>query len=70
MELGNINILISVPHDGHLRPDDIQYRKVNDKGDLNTRMFAKVIQEELKQLFLAYQNSVIFPFIVFNNLNR
>ncbi|CAF0795964.1 unnamed protein product [Brachionus calyciflorus] len=74
LELGDVNILISVPHDGYLRPTDIPNRE-NDrngnlKSDKSTRKFANFLQEELKNLFLKYRGIKANPFVIINNLHR
>lgn len=67
-ELGNLNILISVPHGGNLYPIDIPDRTEdglgNFKGDFNTRPFGEELSAQLFDLFgqTAY--------MVFNNLHR
>lgn len=74
IEPGDINIMISVPHDGYLRPGNITDRRSDEignlKGDLNTRIFAKHIQEELIRLFLLRKSILVKPFMVINNLHR
>jgi len=58
IDLGNLNILISVPHDGPLKPPGIQDREKdqngNFKNDLNTRKIAKILRDELTALFLNH----------------
>lgn len=71
METGNINILISVPHNGNLKPDDIADR--NDSkalSDAFTRRLAYELRKELERLFLFEKNLVAVPFLVANNLHR
>ena len=71
LELGNINILISVPHDGYLRPGDVKNRtESNIVIDYNTRKFADVLREELTILFKNKRAIQAQPFIVYNNLHR
>jgi hypothetical protein len=75
MELGNMNILISVPHDGQLKPSTIRDRACdqigNLKNDINTRKFAEVLKDELISLFLAKNGTSFFiPFTIYNNLHR
>lgn len=78
MELGNINILISVPHDGQLKPESIQDRSkksIREKGllilnDTNTRQFSKIMKKELSTLFSVNTKIKVSPFVIFNNLHR
>lgn len=67
---GNINILIIVPHDGNILPDDIPDR--NDGSmpiDTNTRRLADGIRAELERLFFN-KGINAQPFIIYNNLHR
>jgi hypothetical protein len=73
MHLGNVNILISIPHDGWLRPTHITDRVDvlgNLKRDLNTRRFGLTLSEELGSLFLSKTGTTALPFVVMNNLHR
>ena len=74
MEIGNLNILISVPHDGNLKPNTISDRlsdqNGNFKNDQNTRTYAKILKEELVSLFLLKKNLDAAPFVIYNNLHR
>ncbi len=74
MTIGNLNILISVPHDGPLKPEDIHDREKdsngNYKNDSNTRKVARVLSEELTRLFSIDKESLISPFVIYNNLHR
>ena len=78
MELGNVNILISVPHDGFLKPESVHDRSnksIREKGlfilnDTNTRPFSKIIKRELSTLFSSNKNVKVKPFVIFNNLHR
>lgn len=74
MVVGNMNILISAPHDGPLKPDDIHDREKdsngNYKNDTNTRKIAHVLSEELTRLFSAERKTPLSPFVVYNNLHR
>lgn len=67
--MGDLNILLSVPHDGMLEPSTITTRITdssnNLKNDYNTRKFAYFMRDEFKALF---QNKS--PFLVINNLHR
>ncbi|RNA41586.1 pglyrp1 isoform X3 [Brachionus plicatilis] len=66
-EIGNLNVLISVPHDGDLLPNEIADRNEEDGGlviDYNTRRFAKQLNSELFSLLGKK------PFMVLNNLHR
>lgn len=71
LDLGNINVLISVPHDGYLRPKDISDRnEANIVTDYNTRKFADVLKTELSDLFFSRRGIKASPFIIYNNLHR
>ena len=74
LEMGNINILISIPHDGSLKPADIPDRETdalgNLKSDLNTRKIGQVIRDELMILFLTRVGMNVRPFVIYNNLHR
>ena len=74
LEMGNINILISIPHDGSLKPADIPDRDSdalgNLKSDLNTRKFGQVVRDELMILFLTRVGMNVRPFVIYNNLHR
>jgi hypothetical protein len=74
LEVGNLNILLSVPHDGYLRPDDINNRTNDALGnllnDLNTRKIAQIIRDELMILFLVRNGINARPYIIYNNLHR
>lgn len=74
IDLGNLNILISVPHDGPLKPPGIQDREKdqngNFKNDLNTRKIAKILRDELTALFLNHTRTQAMPFVIYNNLHR
>jgi hypothetical protein len=78
MVLGDLNILISVPHDGLLRPAAISNRTEDSIGnlisDFNTRKFANVLRSELVSLFAnnktANSQGGHYPFIIYNNLHR
>jgi len=74
LEPGNVNILISTPHDGQLQPATITTR-TNDVlgnlvGDTNTGLIARAIRDELQRLFLVNKNVVARPYLVANNLVR
>jgi hypothetical protein len=72
LELGNINLLISVPHDGYIRPGDIKNRtESNIVTDYNTRKFANILKDELSLLFKNKRGiQQAKPFIIYNNLHR
>jgi hypothetical protein len=74
IELGNVNILISVPHNGVLRPQDIQNRDSdqfgNIKADSNTKRLGIGLKNELENLFYERRNKIAVPFIIMNNLHR
>lgn len=68
--LGNINILISAPHGGDLRPNDIENRSETTLGDYNTFQLATEIKNNLANLFGSNSSKNYLPFLVFNNLHR
>ena len=74
LEIGNINILLSVPHDGYMRPNEIQNRESDQNGNLksdkNTKKFANYLKEEIKFLFLTNRGIKANPFVINNNLHR
>lgn len=65
---GNVNILISIPHDGPLLPSDITNRTSDSAGNLvtdyNTRKLGLFLRDELAKLLGKT------PFAVVNNLHR
>jgi hypothetical protein len=69
-ELGNINILLSVPHDGYMSPSSIPNRTAYSPIDYNTRVFAQLVRNELSVLFSKHPTYVAKPFVVYNNLHR
>ncbi len=72
-EFGNINVLLSVPHDGALRPADIPDRTDpygNILRDSNTRNFAQVVRDELASLLSNYYGYNVKLFVIYNNLHR
>ena len=68
---GNMNLLISVPHDGSEMPDSITSRKSdksnNLKRDLNTEKIGTEVRNHLKTLF---KNEKKVPFMIINRLHR
>ena len=67
--LGDLNILISVPHGGNIRPGNIKDR-TNDslgnlKSDFNTILFGNSLRADLSDLF-----GDRMPFIVSSQLHR
>lgn len=74
LEIGNLNILLSVPHDGSLRPNEIPNRDKdlngNLKNDKNTRKFTKKLKNELEILFSNQYGVEFAPFAIYNNLHR
>ena len=74
LEVGNINLLISVPHDGYLKPENINNRTNDSLGnllnDLNTRKIAQTIRDELMILFLVRNGINARPYVIYNNLHR
>ena len=71
---GNINIMLSVPHDGWLKPTSIPNRTCDPLGNLmrdtNTKNFTLVLVQELSSLLSAQYGFAATPFVVFNNLHR
>lgn len=67
--VGNINIMISIPHDGYLKPRNIPDRTSTDAGiiDYNTWKLGTTIVDELVKLFKP-ENKM--PHLVVNNLHR
>lgn len=71
LETGNINIIISVPHNGNLKPTNIPDRvDANVANDLNTRRLANVLRSELQRLFWVENGLTATPFLIANNLHR
>lgn len=73
LELGNVNLLISVPHDGSLRPVEIPDRVDpygNIRRDSNTRNFTQILKDELSTLFSSFYGYNIQMFVIYNNLHR
>ena len=68
---GNVNIMLSVPHDGQLRPATITNRTADSSnnllGDYNTRKLGLLIRSRLSQLLTGANR---MPFMIFNNLHR
>jgi len=67
--VGNVNIMISIPHDGYLKPKNIPDRTSTDAGiiDYNTWKLGTMIVDELVKLF-GQENKR--PHLVVNNLHR
>lgn len=71
IDIGNINIIFGVPHDGTLKPSNIQDRTQGDIiADSNTRKLADSIRSELSAKLSAQLGFQAVPFIVYNNLHR
>lgn len=71
MELGNINILLCVPHDGMLKPKDIQNRTMGDTiADTNTKPLADTVRSVLVEKLSAQLGFQAVPYIIYNNLHR
>lgn len=71
LETGNINILISVPHNGKLKPTNIPDRVDNCiSSDVNTRILVNTLRSELKRLFWEEKSIDAMPFLIANNLHR
>ena len=67
--VGNFNIMISIPHDGYLKPRNIPDRTSTDAGiiDYNTWKLGTMVVDELIKLF-GQENKI--PHLVVNNLHR
>jgi hypothetical protein len=70
LEVGNINLLLSIPHDGNLKPTNIRDRTVDTVIDYNTQNFGKAVRDELIYLFKTVKNMDARPFVVYTNLHR
>jgi hypothetical protein len=70
LEVGNINLLLSIPHDGNLKPSNIRDRTVDTVIDYNTQNFGKAIRDELIYLFKTKKNVDARPYVVYTNLHR
>ena len=70
LEVGNINHLLSIPHDGNLKPSNIRDRTVDTVIDYNTQNFGKAIRDELIYLFKTKKNIDARPYVVYTNLHR
>ncbi len=69
LHYGNLNILISIPHDGYKKPNNIPDRTSTDAGilDYNTFKLGTLLDDELVKLFKLENKK---PFLVINNLHR
>lgn len=70
LEPGNINILLTVPHNGHLSPENLPNRTQESPVDSNTRKIAEVFRDELSSILSPKLGYTVKPFIVYNNLRR
>ncbi len=70
LEVGNINLLLSIPHDGNLKPTNIKDRTVDTVIDYNTQNFGKAVRDELIYLFKTVKNMDARPYVVYTNLHR
>ena len=71
MYLGNLNILISAPHGGTLKPNDIVDSFNSNKNDRETRLVAELVRHEISELFEdCTDGSTPAPFLIVNNLAR
>ena len=81
LEVGNINIFISSPHQGAQTPLDIPDRQnVTAEGlvldnfekdnDLNSRNIARTIRNELTRLFKVNKNIDAIPYFLYTDLKR
>ena len=66
---GNMNLLISVAHDGALKPSSIADRDTAN-NDVGARSFAQSVFKELTSLFSVKYSKPLAPFTIFNNLDR
>ena len=73
LSVGNINIILSAPHDGELRPSNIPDRTSDRLGnigsDRRTSLIAQLVSEELTKLFFGSKIDGR-PFVVENYLQR
>lgn len=69
-EPGNINILLTVPHNGFLEPSHLPNRTEPSPVDWNTRLFAQELRNELSNLFTRQFGYNAKPFVLYNNLRR
>ena len=71
---GNVNIILSAPHEGPLRPDDIPDRTYDKLGNIvsdgRTSLIAEMTRDELTKLFAANGLPNVRPFLIMNNLHR
>lgn len=68
--LGDMNILISAPHGGLLKPDNIEDRTATNYGDYNTLKFAHELRKKIENKFQAAGLTKHSPFLVYNELHR
>ena len=66
---GNVNLLISIPHDGNLKPTTIADRDTAG-NDVYARNFSQVVVNELTRLFSLKYGQPLSPFTIYNNLDR
>ena len=73
LTMGNINIILSAPHEGYSRPDEIPDRTSDKLGnvlsDLRTSLIAEIVSEELTHLFSQIGIKAT-PFLIVNYLHR
>jgi hypothetical protein len=73
VDLGTINIILTVPHDGTVKPagwPDRTDELGNILRDVSTRNFTQVVSDELAMLFLNKTKYAYRPFVVYNNIHR
>ncbi len=70
LEVGNINLFISIPHDGTLKPSNIRDRTVDTVIDYNTQNFGKALRSELISLFKTKKGMDVRPYVLYTNLHR
>ena len=68
--LGDLNILITAPHGGLLKPADIQSRTEKTLGDSNTLNLAIELKNQLSSIFKSNGFINNQPFLAYNKLNR
>ena len=64
---GNMPFVISIPHDGTLRPEDIPERpclRCSKNQDIYTIEIAKAIREHI------YENTGFYPYLIISHLHR
>jgi hypothetical protein len=73
INIGSINILLTVPHDGYLMPDGWPNRTDklgNIRRDSFTMNFTQAVSDELSALFLNRTQIAYRPFVAYSNIHR